>query len=156
MIIDTSLTLRASETDPAQSKSIDAVYAALGLTAPDSLLQGCQPVIVEGTSDQFYLNGIKNYLIKEGLITLKRELVFMPSGGVRGVPALVSILTGKDDALPYVVLDSDKSGQDFVAKLKGNLYQGAGDRLLLLEAITRLTSAEVEALLPPRTIRALC
>lgn len=140
--------LRASEADPAQSKSIYAVHAALGLTASDSLLQGCQAVIVEGTSDQFYLNGIKNYLIKEGLITPKRELVFMPSGGVRGVPALVSILTGKDEALPYVVLDSDKPGQDFAAKLKGNLYQGAGDRLLTMETITGMPAAEVEDLLP--------
>lgn len=45
--------LRASEADPAQTKSIYAVHAALGLATSDIILQGCQPVIVEGPSDQF-------------------------------------------------------------------------------------------------------
>ena len=56
--------LRASEDDPSQTKSIYAVHAAVGLTVSDIILQGCQPVIVEGASDQFYLNGIKNYLVR--------------------------------------------------------------------------------------------
>ena len=42
--------------------SVYAVHAALRLSVSDVLLQGCQVVIVEGVSDQHYLNAIKNYL----------------------------------------------------------------------------------------------
>ncbi len=140
--------LRASEADPSQSKSIYAVHAALGLTVSDSILQGCQPVIVEGPSDQFYLNGIKNFLIREGLISPKRELVFVPAGGVRGVSAVVSILAAKGEALPYVVVDSDRSGQDLANKLRSGSYQGQGDRLLLVGDFCNMPGAEVEDLIP--------
>lgn len=140
--------LRASEDDPSQTKSIYAVHAAVGLTVSDIILQGCQPVIVEGTSDQFYLNGIKNYLVRNGLFTPKQELVFVPSGGVRGVSAVVSILTGKNEELPYVVLDSDHSGRDMAKKLQGGLYNEVNDRILMVGDYCSVPNAEVEDLLP--------
>ena len=49
--------------DSLNEKSIYAVHAALGLSVSDVLLQGCKPVIVEGPSDQIYLNAIKQILI---------------------------------------------------------------------------------------------
>ena len=49
--------------DKLNEQSIYAVHAALGLSVSDILLQGCEPVIVEGPSDQIYLSMIKNYLI---------------------------------------------------------------------------------------------
>jgi transcription elongation factor len=39
--------------------SIYAAHAALGLSVSDVILQGCHPVIVEGTSDQYYMNAVK-------------------------------------------------------------------------------------------------
>lgn len=100
--------LRASEEDPAQSKSIFAVQAALGLSVSSVMLQGCQPIIVEGQSDQTYLSAIKTYLIRKGHLTPKRELVFVSSGGVSGVSSLAAILSSKAASLPYVLLDSDR------------------------------------------------
>ncbi len=114
----------------------------------DIILQGCQPIIVEGVSDQFYLNAIKNYLIRSGTISPKRELVFVPAGGVRGIGAIVSILTGKDEALPFVVLDSDSPGQDTASKLKKDLYRGANERVHLVGDLCHMDNAEVEDLLP--------
>jgi ABC-type cobalamin/Fe3+-siderophores transport system ATPase subunit len=147
--------LRASESDRAQTKAIYAVHAALGLATSDIILQGCQPIIVEGPSDQFYLNAVKNYLIRSDLINPKRELVFVPAGGVRGVSAVVSILTAKDEALPFVVLDSDRSGEDMANKLKGGLYKGADDRILMAGDFCQMPGAEVEDLLPPDLLAAV-
>jgi predicted ATP-dependent endonuclease of OLD family len=64
--------LRAAE-ERLQTNSVYAVHAALGLSISDILLQGCRPVIVEGPSDQFYLNAIKLFLIRKGLIAPKEE-----------------------------------------------------------------------------------
>lgn len=36
----------------------------------------------------------------------------MPSGGVKGIAGIVSMVSGKMDDLPYVIVDSDKSGED--------------------------------------------
>lgn len=141
--------LRAGEAKSAQTKAIYAVHAAVGLATSDIILQGCQPIIVDGPSDQFYLNAIKNYLIRENQINPTRELVFVPAGGFRGVAAVVSILTGKDEALPFVLLDSDSSGQDMAKKLKSGLYQGASERIFMIGDFCAMSNSEVEDLVPP-------
>lgn len=134
--------------DVLNEKSIYAVHAAMGLSVSDVLLQGCQPVIVEGPSDQHYLNAIKAFLICKKLFTPKQEIVFVPSGGVRGVPGVVSILCGKTEKLPYVILDSDKSGIDAKNKLKSSLYKGDEETLLEIKKYVDKENAEVEDLIP--------
>lgn len=140
--------LRAAEGNKAQSRSIYPVHAAVGLSVSDTLLYGCQPVIVEGRSDQTYLSAIKNYLIGKGRIKPKRELVFVPSGGVKGVAPITSIITGTDEELPYAVLDSDHAGRDMANKLKKNLYGGADERLLMIEEFAGAADTEIEDLFP--------
>jgi predicted ATPase len=139
--------LRAAD-DKVNEKSIYAVHAALGLSVSDILLQGCQPIIVEGPSDQFYLNAIKLYLTKKQKFAPNFELVFVPTGGVRGVQGVVSIVGGKNGDLPIVVLDSDKSGRDAKAKLQSNLYAGASGRLLDVAEFTQIEGSEIEDLFP--------
>lgn len=138
--------------DTLNEKSIYAVHAAMGLSVSDILLQGCQPIIVEGPSDQIYFNAIKNILIQKKLIAPKYELVFIPSGGVRGVPGIVSILCGKTEKLPFVILDSDKSGNDAKKKLQSGLYKECPDRILEIKKYKDIENAEVEDLIPFRLI----
>lgn len=140
--------LRAAEGDSPQSRSIYPVHAAVGLSVSDTLLYGCQPVIVEGRSDQIYLSATKNYLIGKGRIKPGRELVFVPSGGVKGVSSITSIITGTDEELPYAVLDSDRAGHDMANKLKKNLYGGADERVLMVGDFASVEDAEVEDLFP--------
>jgi energy-coupling factor transporter ATP-binding protein EcfA2 len=140
--------LRIREVTPSQSKSIYAVYAALGLAASQTLMLGCQTVVVEGLSDQMYLATIKNLLIARGLLRPKREYMFAPAGGVKGVRAVVAILTGKDESLPYVVLDSDPAGQTLAKHLAGDLYAGSRERLLSVADFATLNESEVEDLVP--------
>ena len=58
-----------------EKKAIQPVNAAIGITASQSLLIGCDIVIVEGVSDQFYLTMIKNHLVSKGKFKPKKELV---------------------------------------------------------------------------------
>ncbi|MBS7565770.1 ATP-binding protein [Mucilaginibacter sp. Bleaf8] len=139
--------------DALNEKSIYAVHAALGLSVSDVLLQGCQSVVVEGPSDQFYLNAIKSFLIREKLISPDQEIVFVPSGGVRGVPGVVSMISSKADDIPYLILDSDKSGEDAKKKLLTGLYKGFESKILYVKQFTGLDNSEVEDLLPFQLIK---
>ncbi len=134
--------------DCLNQKSIYAVHAAMGLSVSDILLQGCQNVVVEGPSDQFYLNAIKTYLIKEKLIAPSREIVFVPSGGVKGVPGVVSILCGKTEELPCVVVDSDCMGKDAVKKLQSGLYKDYQKQIIQIKDIVGYDGSEVEDIIP--------
>lgn len=129
-------------------KSIYAVHAAMGLTVSDILIQGCQPVIVEGPSDQHYLNAIKTFLIKTERIAPSKELIFVPSGGVKGISGVVSILCGKGDKLPYVIVDSDKSGKDAIKKLQSGLYNEEHDKIIEIQTIVEMENSEVEDIIP--------
>lgn len=133
--------------DKLNEQSIYAVHAALGLSVSDILLQGCEPVIVEGPSDQIYLNMIKNYLIAHKKFSPNKEVVFVPSGGVRGVSGIVSLLGAKSE-LPYVILDSDKSGKDYLKKLQSGLYSGDTDKIIEIGSIVGKENAEIEDLIP--------
>lgn len=140
--------LRAAAGNEAQKRSIYPVHAAVGLTVSDTLLYGCQPVIVEGAADQIYLNAIKNHLIGKELLNPRRELVFVPSGGVKGVAPITSIITGTDEELPRAILDSDEAGRSMANKLKSNLYAGADDRILMVGDFVGHSEAEIEDLFP--------
>jgi len=142
--------LRAN-TDPKHDTSIYAVNAALGLTVSDVLLNGCLPVIVEGVSDQYYFSAIKNYLISLGKIAPKKEIVFLPAGGVKGVSAIASIVSAKGE-LPYVILDSDKSGKDFKKKLVEKLYAGNIEKIIEINDVNSVVNAEVEDIMPVELI----
>jgi len=134
--------------DALNEKSIYAVHAALGLSVSDVLLQGCQAIVVEGPSDQFYLNAIKGFLIREKLISPEQEIVFVPSGGVKGVPGVVSMISSKADDIPYLIIDSDKSGEDAKKRLLSGLYQGFENRILDIKDYTDIEKSEVEDLIP--------
>lgn len=133
--------------DALNEKSIYAVHAALGLSVSDILLQGCKPVIVEGPSDQIYLNTIKQILISNKSISPKDEIVFVPSGGVKGVKGVVSIICGKNVELPFVILDSDKSGEDCKKKLMDSLYKEENKRILEVKDFCKLENSEIEDLI---------
>jgi len=141
--------LRAAD-DRLNEKSIYAVHAALGLSVSDILLHGCQPVIVEGPSDQFYLNAIKLHLIKNQRFTPNGELVFMPfgGGGLKGVRGIVGIVAGREGDLPLLILDSDQNGKDTKAKLLSGLYSASEEKILDINDYVGFDNSEIEDLIP--------
>lgn len=147
--------LRAGESKPSQTQSIYPVHAALGLSVSEMLLQGCRPVIVEGTADQLYLSTIKNYLIAEGEIAPKHELLFIPAGGAKGVSAVVAIMAGKDETLPHVIIDSDEQGRSTAKKLSDGLYQAERDKLISTKDFCGIDGSEIEDLIPAKVLAAV-
>ncbi|MCC4310405.1 ATP-binding protein [Alcanivorax marinus] len=126
-----------------------AVHSALNLTVAESLLLGCQPIIVEGPSDQHYLTAIKSILIANKKIAPKFELVFPPSGGAKTAKIIASILSGRDDDLPKVLLDSDAAGKQAIKSLQGDLYSDDKDKIIETdEVFSDLKGTEIEDLLP--------
>lgn len=144
--------LSSTEGDSEKRGAGYAVHAALGLTVAESILIGCKPVIVEGASDQHYLSGIKIVLIAAGKLKPGRELVFPPSGGVKGVKAIVSILGARDEALPVTLFDSDEAGRGTMKALKDGLYADQPDMILEVGTFTGMPDTEIEDLFPQALI----
>lgn len=125
------------------------VHSALNLTVAESLLLGCEPIIVEGASDQHYLTAIKTILIGKRKIAPKSELVFPPSGGAKTAKIIASILMGRDDQLPKVLLDSDSAGKQAIKSLRDDLYSQAKDRVIETdEVFANIKGSEIEDLIP--------
>ena len=145
-----SSNLRYNEADAA--KSIYPVHAALGLTVSDTLLLGCLPVLVEGPSDQIYLSFIKRYLIGIGELKNSKEIVFIPTGGVKGMAPVTKLLSSRDSSLPFVLLDSDKAGKDYFKQLTTGLYRDEKDKVLEVSQFLAEEEYEIEDLIPPKSI----
>ncbi len=144
-----SADLRRGSDDPRKSGATYAIYSALNMNVAESMLYGCDPVIVEGPSDQHYLTTIKTLLIGGQLISPRRELVFPPSHGARNAKVISSILSGRDEVLPYMLLDGDEDGLKMATDLQNGAYQGAKDRILLTDKYVGFAGSEVEDLIPP-------
>lgn len=143
-----SSNLRANESNPSQTKSIYPVHAALGLSVSEMLFNNCTPVLVEGPSDQIYLSAIKTLLIAFGELTPKKDIIFVPAGGTRGVKPIVSLLTGKNEELPKILLDSDSQGDQMVQALRKDLYKDNPEYVLEVSKIVDMEQAEIEDLIP--------
>jgi hypothetical protein len=131
-----------------EKKAIQPVNAAIGITASQSLLVGCDIVIVEGVSDQFYLTMIKNHLIAKGKLKPRKEMVFIPVGGAKGVKPVVSIVHGSTNNLPYALLDSDETGKQFQKSLQQGLYSGEKKKVLEIDTFSGKQGSEIEDLIP--------
>jgi hypothetical protein len=140
--------LRYGDADPKQAGAAYAVHSALNLNVAESLLLGCQPIIVEGASDQHYLTTIKALLIGAEKIAPRRELVFPPSGGTKTAKIVASILTGRDEKPPFMLFDGDESGKRITRELKSGLYADAHDKILSTDDFAGYQSSEVEDLMP--------
>lgn len=129
-------------------KSIYPVHAAIGITVSDTLLIGCQPVLVEGASDQIYLQLMKTYALSQGKYVNEKELVFIPTGGVRGMSPVIKIISGRDNDLPFVLLDSDTAGKEKKKTLEKGLYKAEKDKIIEVSDFLGDGDYEIEDLVP--------
>lgn len=145
-----SSNLRYNEVDA--EKSIFPVHAALGLTVSDTLLLGCLPILVEGPSDQIYLSLIKRFLIGKGELRNTKEIVFIPTGGVRGMGPVTKLVSSREDSLPYVLLDSDSVGKDYQKQLTKGRYRDEKDKVLGVADFLGEKEYEIEDLIPANSL----
>lgn len=145
-----SSNLRYNEEDA--EKSIFPVHAALGLTVSDTLLLGCLPILVEGPSDQIYLSLIKRYLIGKGKLRNTKEIVFIPTGGVRGMGPVTKLVSSRDDSLPFVFLDSDNVGKDYQKQLIKGRYRNEKHKVMSVADFLGDKEYEIEDLFPASSL----
>lgn len=145
-----SSNLRYNEVDAA--KSIYPVHAALGLTVSDTLLLGCLPVLVEGPSDQIYLSMMKRYLISIGELKNSKEIVFIPTGGVRGMGPVTKLVSSREDSLPFVLVDSDTVGKDYKKQLLNGRYREDKNKVLEVSQFLSEGDFEIEDLMPAENV----
>ena len=131
-----------------QPQSIYPAHAALGLSVSDTLLINCRPVLVEGESDQVYLSALKSLLISKGKIAPLKEIVFIPTGGTKGVKATAAILSGTNEEKPPIILDGDKPGLKTAAELKSDFYAASLDKVICVSDFTTVENGETEDLFP--------
>ena len=125
-------------------KSIYPINSAIGLTVSDTMLIGCKPIIVEGVSDQIYMTFIKRFLMKIGEFMSSEELIFMPVGGTKNIKPVVSIISGRDSDLPFVIVDNDESGQTKKKSLENDLYANEKDKILNINDFIIKSTKEAE------------
>ena len=142
--------LRASERlkKKNQPQSIYPAHATLGLSVSDTLLVNCNPVLVEGESDQVYLSALKNLLISKGSISPLKEIVFIPTGGVKGIKATSAILSGTTSSKPPVLIDGDKPDIKMATELKSDFYAADKDKIINISDHTPLENGEIEDIFP--------
>ena len=140
--------LRSLEKDVRQAGAAYVVHSALNLNIAESMVTGCQPVVVQRVSDQYYLSAIKTLLIGANKIAPKRELLFPPAGGSKTVGVIASIISGRDEALPKVVLRDDEAGKQINAELKSDLYSGAQERVFSTDNYVPFSGSTTEDLIP--------
>jgi energy-coupling factor transporter ATP-binding protein EcfA2 len=143
-----SADLRIGSDDPRKSGATYAIYSALNMNVAESILYNCQPVIVEGPSDQHYLATIKVLLIASKRISPKREIVFPPSHGANNAKVVASILSGKDEVLPSMLLDGDTAGKKMARDLQNGLYQSDKGKIKTTDAYAGFENSEIEDLFP--------
>lgn len=144
--------LNEGESKKSQPGATYAVNSALNLMVADSLLIGCEPIIVEGPSDQYLLSAIKTILIASGKLKPKKELVFPPSGGAKSIKVISSILLGRDDELPSILLDDDNVGRSAARELKQELYRTIEHKVHNVADFTGMQGSEGEDLVPAEMI----
>lgn len=142
--------LGGAEGTDTQRGAAYAVQSALNLSVAEGMMPECLPVLVRGRADQHYLTAIKTLLVGAGRITPKREIVFAPAGGTRTAHIIAEILTGREDALPRVLLDGDAEGVAMGDALRADIYRDLPGRVLDVAALAGMDGATVEDLFPRR------
>lgn len=132
----------------AEARSLYAAHAALGLRMTDMDFAGTQPVIVEGRSDQVYCSVMRVLLTRDGALQPRREFRFVPSQGVKGIRAVASILTGRDERLPLVLCDGDAAGRELAKNLRADLYAESPKLVFVLSELFDTEGLQIEDLFP--------
>jgi hypothetical protein len=73
---------------------------------------------------------------------------FPPSHGANNAKVVASILSGKDEELPIMLLDGDTAGQKMARDLRNGLYQGEKEKILITDKYAGFENSEIEDLFP--------
>ena len=89
-------------------------------------------VLEIATDEGDLVSALKNLLISKGKISPLKEIVFIPTGGVKGIKATSAILSGVNEVKPPVLIDGDKPGVKMANELKADFYAADTDKLIMV------------------------
>lgn len=87
-------------------------------------------------------------MISHGKITPLKELVFITTGGVKGIKATSSIIAGKSNERPFVIIDGDAPGQKMKKELIADFYAAEQEKIIDISDFTNVPSGEIEDIFP--------
>ena len=93
-------------------------------------------------------NPKKNY----GELKNSREIVFIPTGGVRGMGPVTKLVSSREDSLPFALLDSDNVGKDYKKQLLSGRSKEEKEKVLDVAQFLSEGEFEIEDLLPFESI----
>ena len=74
--------------------------------------------------------------------------MFPPSHGANNAKVVASILSGKDEVLPSMLLDGDAAGKKMARDLQNGLYQSDKGKIKTTDAYVGFANSEIEDLFP--------
>ena len=137
----TGHTLVSTDVWPNDSESLFPLQAGLGYSLAQTLFYSQYNFVVEGITDYLILKAMSELLAKRKMATLNSDVVIVPSGGVRNMMPLASLLIGNKLRL-VVLVDGDESGIQKERQLKKSLMVDC----LLVSNFVEKNSAEIEDL----------
>ena len=124
------------------------LYSALGHSVVQTLLLGKRPIIVEGTTDFWFLQALNDCVSAEdGIPLLQKDTVLVPAGGrTRLVPLTFVILTAAGQNRAIVLLNGNREGIDEAERMKDVF--GDDVPVFLVSDLLGVPGAMIEDLVP--------
>ncbi len=137
----TGHTLVSSDVWPKDSDSLFPLQAGLGYALAQTLFYSRYNLVVEGITDYLILKAMNELLATKNMTTLDSDVSIVPSGGVRNMMPLASMLVGNELKL-VVLVDGDESGIQKGRQLKERLMIDC----LFVNTFIKTKNAEIEDL----------
>ena len=116
----TGHTLVSSNVWPKDPDSLFPLQAGLGYTLAQTLFYSRYNFVVEGITDYLILKAMNRLLVKKNMVPLDSDVEIMPSGGVKNMMPLASMLVGNQLRL-VILMDGDMPGIQKEKQLKKDL-----------------------------------
>ena len=77
-----------------------------------------------------------------------KELVFITTGGVKGIKATSSIIASKSNERPFVIIDGDIPGQKIKKELLSDFYVAEPNKVIDISEYANVPNGEIEDIFP--------
>ncbi|MFY3741915.1 MAG: energy-coupling factor transporter ATP-binding protein EcfA2 [Candidatus Nitrosomirales archaeon] len=128
---------------PKDNDSLFPLQAGLGYAVAQTLFYANKQLVVEGLTDYSLLKAMNQLLSSKGKTTLIQEAIVTPTGGIRNLMPLASILIGNQIKMA-ILLDGDQAGITKGKEVKEKLLQDC----LTISTYTGKQPTTIEDLFP--------
>jgi predicted ATP-dependent endonuclease of OLD family len=128
---------------PDDNESIFPLQAGLGYAVAQTLFYSKKQLVVEGLTDYSLIRAMNQLLASKGKTNLNQEAIVTPTGGIRNLMPLASMLIGNQIRMA-ILLDGDQAGVAKSREVKEKLLRDC----LLISAYTGIQPSTIEDLFP--------